>query len=86
MMYSVKSTYSVPSPSSEIVTVPILSPSFHQLLLMCCHNPISVGHLGSERTLERLHQEAYWIGIARDVEQYCQECSTCQKVTPPMPQ
>ena len=36
------------------------------------------GHQGAERTLDRLMQNAYWVGMARDVAQYCNHCIKCQ--------
>ena len=38
-----------------------------------------------EKTLERLRLEAYWVNMAGDVEQHCQECSKCQQSKFPIP-
>ena len=40
-----------------------------------------------ERTLDRLMQNAYWVGMAKDVGQYCSCCIKCQitKAPPHMP-
>ena len=45
------------------------------------------GHQGIERTLHRLTQNAYWVGMARDVAQYCSRCVRCQttKALPGVP-
>ena len=45
------------------------------------------GHQGMERTLHRLTQNAYWVGMARDVAQYCSRCVRCQttKALPGVP-
>ena len=75
-----------PSPVLGPVTVPIVPPSLRHVALTRCHDAPSAGHMGAERTLERLRQEAYWIGMAGDVERHCQECNTCQKTKAPMPQ
>ena len=75
-----------PSPISEKVTVPILPSNLHHAALSKCHDAPGAGHLGPEKSLERLRTQAYWVGMTRDVEQYCQECHTCQKAKPPMPQ
>ena len=64
-----------PSPTSKAVTVPFLPPSPYRLALTRCHIAPSAGHFGPDRTLERLRQEAYWIGKSRDVEQHFQEYS-----------
>ena len=45
------------------------------------------GHQGVERTLARLMQNAYWVGMAQDVGQYCSCCIKCQitKALPHVP-
>ena len=45
------------------------------------------GHQGMERTLSRLMQHAYWVGMAKDVGQYCGCCIKCQitKAPPHVP-
>ena len=50
--------------------------SLHQFFLEEAHD--RAGHQGSERTLDRLSQTAYWVGMAREVSQYCSHCFTCQ--------
>ena len=37
---------------------------------------------GTEKTLYRLRQEAYWVGMVKDVNHHCQECITCQQTKP----
>ena len=36
------------------------------------------GHQGAERTLDRLMQNAYWVGMAKDVGRHCSSCIKCQ--------
>ncbi len=44
------------------------------------------GHQGMERTLSRLTEMAYWVGMARDVAKHCQTCRKCQVTKAPKPQ
>ena len=74
-----------PSPTSENVTVPLIPPSLKQKVLHQAHNIPSAGHQGYHKTLSRLKQEAYWPGMASDVQQYCQECEICQRSKLPSP-
>ena len=67
-----------PESTHDSVTVPILSKSLQHQALVRCHNLLPVGHQGSEKTLECLHTEAYWVGMAQDVEQHCRNCTVCQ--------
>ena len=74
-----------PGPTSDVITVPILPPSLRQQALQVNHDSPSAGHLSMEKTLQRLHKEAYWVGMAADVHRYCQESSRCQQSKLPMP-
>ena len=75
-----------PNPMEEAVTVPILPASLHQEALQRNHNAPAAGHQGVERTLDRVRREAYWVGMARDVERHCRECERCQQSKLSMPQ
>ena len=43
------------------------------------HDLPSAGHFGWRKTLERLKNNGYWIGMAKDVQQYCRPCSRCME-------
>ena len=36
------------------------------------------GHLGRDRTLERLEREVWWKGMYEDVRRWCSACEQCQ--------
>ena len=69
----------VPHPMSGIVTVPIMPISLRKQALMHTHDIPTAGHQGTDKTLHRLRQEAYWVSMARDVNHYCRECTRCQQ-------
>lgn len=48
-------------------------------LLRLAHDIPLAGHLGSEKTKDRLLRNYYWPGIFRDVARYCASCTECQK-------
>lgn len=48
-----------PGPSSDVVTVPVLPASLREQALRRNHDIASAGHQGSEKTYQRLRQEAY---------------------------
>ena len=54
-------------------------------MLHSCHDASSSGHQGVNKTLARLWQEAYWVGMAEDVEVYCRKCIKCQQAKLPTP-
>lgn len=62
---------------------------WHQVVLPAClrnsviklaHDQPLAGHLGVEKTKERILKAFYWPGIFRNVSEYCASCDTCQKV------
>ena len=44
----------VPGPLVEIITVPVIPNSLQEMALHNCHDVISAGHQGTEKTLDRL--------------------------------
>ncbi|CAB0038261.1 unnamed protein product [Trichogramma brassicae] len=39
----------------------------------------SAGHLGIEKTFDRVKREYYWRGMYHDVHEYVRSCDTCQR-------
>ena len=85
MVYSVDTTY----PSQ----CPLLC--LHQSCQSACANKLLfvimmylhvAGHQGAEQTLHRLHQEGFWVCMAKNAEQYCRECVRYQQSKLTMPQ
>ena len=46
------------------------------------HDTPMAGHLGAQRTRERLWNDFYWPGMCADIRRYCRSCDRCQKVYP----
>ena len=44
-----------------------------------CHDSVTSGHLGEERTLERMNSTAWWPNWKQDVSEYVKSCERCQK-------
>ena len=36
-------------------------------------------HQGKEKTLQRLRLDVYWVSVASDVNEHCQNCNFCQQ-------
>jgi hypothetical protein len=47
------------------------------------HSSILSGHLGYDKTLERLQSRCYWPGQRKSVKNFVTECPVCQQVKPP---
>ena len=72
-------------PLEEIITVPVMPTSLQEVALHSCHDIMSAGHQGTEKTLDRLKRMAYWVGMAKATELYCRSCNVCQQSKLPMP-
>ena len=51
--------------------------TLRQELLQEVHGGITSGHLGEKKTLSRLRQRYYWVGMRRDVQEWCRACDVC---------
>ena len=74
-----------PIPQLPSVTVPLIPVSQQLTLLKQYHDVPSAGHLGFEKTANKLRQVGYWVGMLQDIDKYCQECTVCQRTKPPTP-
>ena len=52
-------------------------------VLKLAHDIPMSGHLGVNKTLDRIQNHFYWPGIRSDVSNYCKSCHTCQLVGKP---
>ena len=67
------------------LTVPLLPASLHKSAMYQSHDIPTSGHQGIAKTLQRLQEVAYWVGMAKAVSQYCAQCVTCQQAKLPAP-
>lgn len=57
-----------------LVVVPV---SRREELLREMHEGKTSGHVGVKRTLEKLRQRVYWVGLRQDVREWCKTCRVC---------
>ena len=48
-------------------------------VMKIAHESIVAGHMGAQRTIERITTSFYWPGIYGDVKRFCMTCDICQK-------
>ena len=65
--------------------MPLLPASLHKSAIYQSHDIPASGHQGISKTLQRLQEVAYWVGMAQDVSQYCAQCVVCQQAKLPAP-
>ena len=54
----------------------VVPTSLRKQFLQIAHD--KAGHQGADRTMARLSEMAYWVGMGKDVGNYCNHCITCQ--------
>ena len=54
-----------------------------KLTMQELHCKETAGHLGTDKTIERIKSRFFWINLSKDVKKFVKECFDCQKVKPP---
>ena len=71
--------------SSDCIHTQLVVPaSFVEKILHQLHD--ESGHLGVQRTKEKVKERFYWPGYEADIEHWVHDCQMCQKRNPPQPQ
>ena len=68
----------IPQPADVTRKVLVVPKPLIQTILHMCHNVPGAGHQGFDKTLARVQEEAYWVGMTRDVNHHCTTCEKCQ--------
>ena len=56
---------------------------YREEILSLAHDSPMSGHLGVNKTYDRILRHFFWPGLRRDVAEYCKTCHTCQMVGKP---
>ena len=51
-------------------------------MLQLAHQIPLAGHLGRQKTAQRILQRFYWPSLFKDVADFCRSCAECQKTAP----
>ncbi|XP_059210478.1 uncharacterized protein LOC131989303 [Centropristis striata] len=69
--------------TNDILTQLLVPKSRREMVFQAAHfNPMA-GHMGYEKTLNRVMARFYWPGIRADVRRWCASCPECQLVNQP---
>ena len=69
--------------SEEVVTQLLVPRSRREMIFQAAHYNPMAGHLGYDKTLNRIMARFYWPGIRAEVRRWCASCPECQLVNPP---
>ncbi|XP_067664166.1 uncharacterized protein [Haliotis asinina] len=61
----------------------VIPPMYRHEILCLGHDTLLAGHLGVNKTYQKILTHFYWPGIQKDVKQFCRTCHTCQMVGKP---
>ena len=61
----------------------VLPKSERRKALFDLHSAPTAGHLGINKTLDKMRQRFYWVGMKADVRSFIRECPTCARFKPP---
>ena len=68
---------------NQVVLQQIVPPSMTQEILSACHSSPTAGHLGVEKTSEKIKQRFCWPGMQEDTKLFVSRCPECQKRSGP---
>ena len=60
----------------------VVPEGLRQKVVSLAHDSILTGHLGMNKTSDRILSEFYWPGLTADVARYCRSCEACQRTVP----
>lgn len=66
----------------DIVEQLLVPVQYRRTVLGLAHGHILGGHLGAEKTCDRILRRFYWPGVLAEVTRHCGECPECQLTAP----
>jgi len=69
--------------SAEIITQLLVPKSRREMVFQAAHYNLMAGHMGYDKTLDRVMARFFWPGIRGDVRRWCAACPEFQLVNPP---
>ena len=50
-----------------------------QVLESCHASELGGGHFGRDKTLAKISERFYWLGMVEDIKEFCKSCDKCQR-------
>ena len=72
-----------PGRDADLMTVEqlVLPRQYRGTVLELAHAVPMAGHLGEQKTAQRILQRFYWPTLFRDMAEFCRSCGSCQKLS-----
>uniref|UniRef100_A0A8C5MJ42 Gypsy retrotransposon integrase-like protein 1 n=1 Tax=Leptobrachium leishanense TaxID=445787 RepID=A0A8C5MJ42_9ANUR len=74
--------YQVVRQGEDVVEQLLVPQPYRKLVLDLAHGHVLGGHLGVEKTKERICRRFFWPGLHADIKNYCESCPECQQSAP----
>ena len=74
--------YQIVQKSGKVIEQLLVPQPHRSTVLQLAHTHLLGGHLGVEKTKERVLQRFCWPGVHKDIENYCRSCPECQATAP----
>uniref|UniRef100_A0A803JIM9 Gypsy retrotransposon integrase-like protein 1 n=1 Tax=Xenopus tropicalis TaxID=8364 RepID=A0A803JIM9_XENTR len=74
--------YRVEKRGDDIHKQLLVPQAFRNTVLRLAHSHVLGGHLGVEKTKERVLRRFYWPGVFAAISNYCSSCPDCQRTAP----
>ena len=69
----------VASDMDSVFFLQVITTSQKEQVLEGCHSQgLGGGHFGRDKTLAKLSERYYWVGMVDDVKEFCRTCDKCQ--------
>ena len=65
--------------SGKIILQVMVPQPLRERIMDVAHSSIMDGHMGVEKTTDKITSNFYWPGIHGDVTRFCRSCDICQK-------
>ncbi|KAH3717167.1 hypothetical protein DPMN_059947 [Dreissena polymorpha] len=59
----------------------VVPKEFRDEIMKIAHESLLGGHLGMQKTLDKVLSQFHWSGVMSDVKRFCTSCDTCQRMT-----
>ena len=76
-------SYALAGEDFGVVTQVVVPLKYRSDILSLAHDHQLAGHLGVNKTYDRVLRHFFWPGLKRDVVQFCKSCHVCQVIGKP---
>lgn len=69
-------------PGDATIRQVVVPTKLRQSVMSIAHESLLGGHLGTQKTVDRILSNFFWPALQADVRRFCRSCDLCQRTTP----